>query len=160
MRTVGQAFKKVPGFLLFLLLISAHGQVSAEAEKTADGDSYHGHKSLDWPGIYNGLLPCADCYGVKTSLALNKNNTYILIYQYTGKSPKDFVEKGKFSWGEKNNTIILTPRKGNASRQFLIGDNTLTELDGKGKLISGEQAARYILRRTDVTSEPTSHSGH
>lgn len=160
MHTIRQAFKKVPNFLLFLALIIAYGPAFAEADKTQEADAHHGHKSLDWPGIYNGLLPCADCYGVKTSLALNKNNTYILIYQYTGKSPRDYVEKGKFSWGEKNNTIILTPRKGDASRQFLIGNDILTELDKNGNLITGEQASRYILRRTDVTSEPTSHSGH
>lgn len=160
MRTMKQAFKTILAYSLFLAAMSAFNPVSAEADQAKETDAHRGHKSLDWPGIYNGLLPCADCYGIKTSLALNKNNTYILIYQYTGKSPRDYVEKGKFTWGEKSNTILLTSRKGDSTRQFLIGDDILTELDKNGNLITGEQANRYILRRTDVTSEPTSHSGH
>ncbi|MBS4051255.1 MAG: copper resistance protein NlpE N-terminal domain-containing protein [Methylomonas sp.] len=159
MHTTRQAFKQILSLSLFLAAIFGHAPVFAETDK-AETDTHHNHKSLDWPGIYNGLLPCEDCYGIKTSLALNKNNTYVLIYQYTGKSPRDHVEKGKFTWGEKNNTIILTPRKGETSRQYLIGDNTLTELDKNGNLVTGEQARRYVLRRQDVTSEPPAHSGH
>lgn len=159
MRTKRQPLKQVLTLALFLAATASYNPALAETGK-ADADAHHGHKSLDWPGIYNGLLPCADCYGVKTSLALNKNNTYVLIYQYTGKSPRDHVEKGTFTWGEKENTIILTPRKGDAVRQYLIGDNTLTQLDGNGNLVKGEQAGRYILHRKDVTSEPPAHSGH
>lgn len=159
MRTLRQPFKRILTLSLFLTALSGYNPAFAETGK-ADTDAHHGHKSLDWPGIYKGLLPCADCYGIKTSLALNKNNTYIMIYQYAGKSPRDYVEKGKFTWGEKENTIILTPRKGNAVRQYLIGNDTLTELDKDGNLVSGEQASRYVLRRQDVSSEPPSHSGH
>lgn len=159
MRAKKPPFKHVLTLALFLAATTSHNPALAQTGK-ADADTHHEHKSLDWPGIYNGLLPCADCYGIKTSLALNKNNTYIMIYQYTGKSPRDHVEKGKFTWGEKENTIILTPRKGDAVRQYLIGDNALTELDKNGNLVTGEQARRYVLRRQDVTSEPPAHSGH
>lgn len=160
MRTMKQPFKQVLTLSLLLSALAGYQPAFAEADNKTEPDAHHAHKSLDWPGIYNGLLPCADCYGIKTSLALNKNNTYIMIYQYTGKSPRDHVEKGKFTWSDKPDTIILTPRKGNTVRQYLIGNDTLTELDKNGNLVTGEQASRHVLRRQDVSSEPPKHGGH
>lgn len=136
--------------------------IFAETPEIKSNAPHHEHDKLDWPGIYNGFLPCADCIGLKTSLALNKNNSYILITQYTGKSPRDFVEKGKFTWSDKKDKIVLTSRDGSTTHHFLVGENTLTQLDNNGNRISGKEADRYVLRRTDVTSEPSSsaHPGH
>lgn len=150
--------KTVSSLFLGLALLAGHGTVLAES---TEHDAHHAQDSLDWPGIYNGFLPCDDCAGIKTSLALNQNGSYVLITQFTGKSPRDYVEKGKFSWGEKDNTIILTPRKGGSTHMYLVGENELVTLDAKGNRFAGKLADRYVLRRTDVTSEPTQqHSGH
>ncbi len=131
------------------------GSVSPETENAG-----HEQHSMDWPGIYFGMLPCADCYGVKTSLALNKNNTYILMTQMTGKSPREFTEKGKFTWGTKKDTIILTSRDGSVTHHYAISENALTQLDNHGEPISGKDAERYILHRTDVTKSTKEHAGH
>lgn len=122
----------------------------------------HGHQSLDWPGIYYGFPPCTDCEGIKTSLALNKNDSYILIIEYVGKSPREFVEKGKFTWNDDNSTIILTSRDGKNVHFYKAAPDTLTQLDTQGKAFTGKQAERYILRRKDITLEATGHSssGH
>ena len=116
--------------------------------------------SLDWPGVYHGFLPCDDCKGVKATLALNKNNSYILITQYVGKSEREFVEKGKFTWDNNSNTIVLTPRDSSTTRQYFVGENMLTQLDNNGNRISGKLADRYILRRTDIKESAPSHSSH
>lgn len=129
----------------------------AETSTTAD-DGHAQHHLGDWPGVYLGFTPCADCIGIKTTLALNKSGSYLLITQYAGKSEREFTEKGKFTWGEKPNTIILTSRKGDNQQQYLVGDNVLIQLDQAGNRISGKQADRYILRRTDMTEKDTSHA--
>jgi len=118
----------------------------------------HEHGAQDWPGIYFGSLPCADCVAIKTSLALNKNNSYVLITQYLGKSEREFVEKGKYTAGDKANTLVLTPRNSTNSQQYLVEDNVLIQLDSHGNRVTGKQADRYILRRTDVTQAAPAHA--
>lgn len=160
MRTNKQHIKIILTFFLFITLILSFSPVNAETAEAAK-DSHNAQHSMDWPGIYNGFTPCEDCIGIKTSLALNQNNSYILITQNVGKSPREFVEKGKFSWAEQANTIILTPKNGSTTRQYLVGEDTLTTLDSNGELFSVKQADRYVLHRKAI-SEPAadSHSGH
>jgi copper homeostasis protein (lipoprotein) len=143
-------------FILFTAVFSSFNPVFAE---TAE-ETHHAQNSLDWPGIYYGFLPCEDCKGIKATLALNKNNTYILITQYVGKSEREFVEKGKFTWSNKSDTIVLTPRKSATTQEYFVGENMLIQLDKEGNRISGKLADRYVLRRKDVTSEPPAHSSH
>ncbi len=161
MRTISKSFKVTLSCLALISTISAYTPVFAESADTQNHDSHHNaQNSLDWPGIYNGFLPCDDCMGLKTSLALNKNSSYVLIYQYTGKSPRDHVEKGKFTWGEQNNTIVLTSKDGSTSRQYFVGENILIQLDSKGERPTGKLADHYILRRTDMTDSEPAHGGH
>ena len=112
--------------------------------------------------MYLGFLPCADCKGIKTTLALNKNKSYIIMSQYVGRSEREFVEKGKFEWSEKPNVIVLTPKKGGTEKQYyLVEQDSLTKLDQNGDLIGGQHANRYILHRKDLISDPKDqHSGH
>jgi uncharacterized lipoprotein NlpE involved in copper resistance len=141
----------------FLTIFSAFPSAFAA---TTDMAEHHAQASDDWPGLYFGFTPCADCNGVKTTLALNKNKSYILITQYVGKSEREFVERGKFTWTDKSNTILLTPRNGSAPHQYFAGENILIQLDNNGNRFSGEHADRYILRRKDVTNAVSPHSSH
>jgi copper homeostasis protein (lipoprotein) len=161
MRTFRQPFKYILILFLGIAIFLGYSPAFAESAETNDKDAPHqGHNGFDWPGLYHGFPPCADCMGIKTTLALNKNNTYILITQNVGKSIREFVEKGKFTWGDKANTIILTPRKSSDTKRYLVGENTLIQLDNKGERISGADADRYILRRTDVSNAPPEHTLH
>lgn len=164
MRTFNQRFKHILTFFLFAAIFSSYNN-SVFAETSEEGKQSHeahqGAKAREWPGIYNGFLPCADCIGLKMSLALNKRGSYVMITQYVGKSPRDFVEKGNYAWEEEDNTIVLTPRKKSAGKHyFLVSDNALIKLDDNRKRVAGKDAERYILRRNDVTDEPSSASAH
>lgn len=160
MRTFRQPFKQIPALLLFIAIFSGSNPVFAETAEPADTEAHHAQNNRDWPGIYRGFLPCDDCKGVKTTLALNKNSSYILLTQYVGKSEREFVEKGNFTSGNTSNTLVLTPRNSSASRQYSVGENMLIQLDDNGNRVSGKLADRYILRRTDVTESSPSHSSH
>ena len=158
MQKLKQKIKQMTIFLLFMAIFSAYNQVFSETAEIKDHDA-HAEHSQDWPGIYYGSLPCADCVGIKTTLVLNKNNSYVLLTQHLGKSEREFVEKGKFAPGDKSDTLVLTPRTGAAPQQYLVGENMLIQLDSNGNRITGKQADRYILRRTDVTAPAAKH-GH
>lgn len=162
MRTFRPKFKAILAFSFFISIFSGYNPVFAETVETKDQDTHHqAQKSLDWPGIYLGFMPCADCIGLKTTLALNKNNSYVLITQYVGRSGREFVEKGTFTWGNNNETIVLKPRNSSTTQQYAVGKNTLIQLDSNGNRVTGKLADRYILRRTDVTGDtPPDHSGH
>jgi uncharacterized lipoprotein NlpE involved in copper resistance len=155
-----QTFKKILACLFFTVISLAYNSACAETAEVVKHDSHHAANSLDWPGVYYGFTPCADCKGVKTSLALNSNHSYILITQFVGKSEREFVEKGKFAWSDESNMIFLTPRNSTITKKYFVGENILVQLDEDGNRISGKLADRYILRRTDVTKPKTSHSPH
>ncbi len=158
MQKTRQVFKQRINLAIFITMTLCYSPVFAE---TTDTNAHHSQNSLDWPGIYYGFLPCDDCKGIKAKLALNKNNTYIFITQYIGKSEREFVEKGKYTEGDNSNTLVLTPRNSSASRLYLVDENRLIQLDENGNRITGKLADRYILRRNDVTSEsPIPHSSH
>jgi copper homeostasis protein (lipoprotein) len=52
--------------------------------------------SIDWAGNYQGILPCADCEGIKTQILLNKDLSYVLETQYLGKDEKNFSGERNF----------------------------------------------------------------
>ena len=96
--------KTVYYFFLFLLL-ACTGQKTAPLSGTMDNSQ----TSLDWIGIYKGILPCADCEGIVTMIQLNKDLTYTKLTQYQGKSLERFTQSGSFQWNEKGVGIILKP---------------------------------------------------
>lgn len=100
--------------------------------------------SLDWEGIYQGILPCADCEGIKTQLILNKDLTYTLQTKYLGRKDTVFTEKGTFNWSENGSSIILD----NTNKQkYQVGENRIFHLDKAGNKISGDLSDKYILEK-------------
>ncbi len=161
MNKLRQIIKASSAFLLVMALHSGWNPVFAETASISD--EQRTQKPLNLSGLFFGFTPCDDCQGVKTTLALNKNETYVFITQYVGKSDREFVEKGKFAVSSDNgNTLILTPRKGGTdTHQYLIDDDMLVKLDEDGNRITKDGADRYILRRKDIMKTPVDqHGGH
>ncbi len=102
--------------------------------------------SLDWNGTYQGVVPCASCEGIKTTLILNEDLSFVLFTQYLGKSDEVFEVKGTFKWNEAENTITLDGIK-EAPNQFLVGENTLIQLDMSGNRVAGDLADKYVLSK-------------
>jgi heat shock protein HslJ len=102
--------------------------------------------SLGYIGVYKGKLPCADCAGIETSLELLKDFTYLMTSKYLGKNVKALKQKGTFSWNEAENAIVLD-NKGHEPMQYLVGNNTLTQLDMSGKKITGKLASNFVLKK-------------
>lgn len=139
-----------------LLLFSCKKDVKNIEVKTdsieivADSKVVDGHNSqnaLDWQGTYKGILPCADCEGIVTTLTLNDDNTYSYKTKYLGKEGnKVFEQKGIFSWNETGSIISLSDLEGKPYL-YKVGENTLTQLDLDGYPITGKLAQMYILKK-------------
>ncbi len=115
-------------------------------------------KSLEFRGVFYGFLPCNDCNGIKTTLSLKQKNNYLLVTQPARESSREYYEKGKYSWNDENHTVVLTPRKGSTTRQYHIEDEgTLVQLGSGGARMTGDEADRYILRRSDTVKSREVH---
>lgn len=153
-------FTLIPAILVSILLTNHFigNSVTAETGDGKEGDKIESvtpavgdtsQNALDWNGVYEGILPCADCEGIKTTITLNQDLTFTKKVQYLGKDEQILEEKGSFQWNETGNRIILEGIT-DAPNQFLVGENILIQLDMKGERISGEMADKYVLTKTDA----------
>lgn len=136
-------------FLLlgFLFMLSCQKNTKDDSKiNDTIATSHNSKNSLDYVGVYKGTLPCADCEGLETKIAINENETYSVEIKYLGKGENVFVKKGTFSWNKEGNTIELKGDKYGPSFYF-VGENSLTQLDIYGKKITGDLASNYILKK-------------
>ncbi|HEX5154837.1 MAG TPA: copper resistance protein NlpE N-terminal domain-containing protein [Parafilimonas sp.] len=133
---------------IFFGMIFFYCKPSSKATNVSDGHT--SRNSLDWQGVYTGILPCADCSGIETRLELNTSLDYTLKTKYTGKAGDVFQSSGKFNWNKEGNTIILNDSQspGKADMYF-VGENALTKLDMNGNKITGNLADNYVLHKLD-----------
>lgn len=101
--------------------------------------------ALDWAGVYQGTLPCADCAGIETTLELRADGHYRLSETYLAKG-KPFVTRGTFAWQAGGGAIALDAAA--SHRRFWLGEGLIWHLDLEGKVISGALAEAYVLRKT------------
>lgn len=113
-----------------------------QTEKIAD--EHNAKNSLDYLGIYKGILPCADCEGIETEIILSKDETYIKKTKYLGKDEKVFEELGDFTWQEDGNTMSLEGIDTEPTLYF-VSENKLIQLDQEGNKIEGNLAKNYEL---------------
>ena len=110
-------------------------------------DTHNSQNSLDWQGTYKGIIPCADCEGIATEVVLNTDLTFVIKTKYLGKGDqKTWEEKGIFTWGKSGAVIFLKGLTGKPN-QYKVGENTLTQLDMTGNIITGSLADKYILKK-------------
>jgi heat shock protein HslJ len=127
---------------------------STKTDQVAAVDQHNAANSLDWAGTYKGLIPCADCEGIETTILLSKDETYKLTTIYKGKSEAKNELSGRFSWNELGNTLIFSGIEDGPTHYF-VGENTLIQLDLEGNRITGELESSYILKKI-MTSESKS----
>ena len=105
--------------------------------------------SLDWAGTYSGIIPCADCSGIQTTVEITKNETYKVSQSYLGKEKDNlFDSSGKFTWNKEGSAITFGA--GEDMMKFQVGEGMLIMLDREGNKITGDLAENYILTKSDM----------
>lgn len=117
----------------------------------AEADPAHNSRnSVDWAGTYQGTLPCADCPGIRYTLTLNDDDTYVLKTRYLERGDSVFTESGAFAWDKNGGKITLADR----GEKFQVGENRLFHLDMEGNRITGALADHYVLAKvTDLITD-------
>lgn len=92
---------------------------------------------------WRGILPCADCEGIETSLFLEKDGTWVMNERYQGvrDEPSSFASYGK--WARTADKLVLTDSKGEKSYYRAKGE-ALEMLDREGNPI--ESQFNYTLQ--------------
>lgn len=92
---------------------------------------------------WRGILPCADCEGIETSLFLEKDGTWVMNERYQGvrDEPSSFASYG--TWARTADKLVLTDSKGEKSYYRAKGE-ALEILDREGNPI--ESQFNYTLQ--------------
>lgn len=99
--------------------------------------------SPDYAGTYKGVLPAADCPGIKTTLTLNPDKTFTIHSEYLEKNVS-FDEKGTYTVEE--NLLVLNEEGGEQS-YYKVEGNHLRMLTGDKQEITGELSEMYVLNK-------------
>ena len=121
-----------------MLLALALALTACTARKDGEGaspgakpDAAHSSRnSLDWAGVYEGVLPCADCPGIQTRLTLSRDESYELSTVYLDRDKAPRIVRGRFSWQPSGNAITLDAEGG--GKQFLVGEGRIAMVEAGG----------------------------
>ncbi len=136
-----------------VLLVAGLTMISCNTTNQSTGpdetpDGHNSKNSLDWTGVYRGVIPCADCEGIQTEIRLNQDMTYTVSTRYLGKDSSIFSANGSFEWDQSGNKITLANLdKDLMTNRYLVGENRLFQLDMQGNKIVGDLADQYILEK-------------
>lgn len=97
-------------------------------------------------GTYEGVLPCADCEGIKTKLEIAEDKTYNLVSEYIGKKDGTFETSGVYNVIGDNIIELVTPSTGDKT-YYKIQENSVVLSDEAGNVNTGELAEHYILKK-------------
>lgn len=146
---------KKTAILAFVLILVSCGQKNKTTEEAVEtppvetaiiADSHNARNSLDYTGVYKGILPCGDCEGIETEVTLDAENNFVKKTKYLGKDSSIFEENGSYAWNEAGNTVVLEGIT-DSPNQYFVGENQLFQLDMDGNRITGELADKYILKK-------------
>ena len=130
----------------FLLLLTASTALAAchQAAPTSPAAA-----QTSAAGIYQGLLPCADCAGIQTTLYLFPDSTFEETMLYLGKAtPTAFVAGGRWVPFPSSRQVRLIRPNGGGPDLYGQTPHGLQQLDLRGQPITGALAGRYLLSRT------------
>lgn len=130
---------------IILLISGCVNAAKTVSNETASVESVNNGKAkreaLTWVGNYEGVLPCADCGGIKTEISLNTDSSFLKKAVYLGKDSLTFEKRGTIEWDTDGKIIILDDSK------YIIEGNDLCLLDSDGSRILGALSEHYILKR-------------
>lgn len=121
---------------------------SSEEDTIKVPDMHTSQIALDFWGTYKGIVPCADCEGIETTIQLKADETFEVQTVYLGKSDEVFSYSGHYHWNDDGRSIHLHGIENGPSNYF-VGENHLVQFDMEGNRITGELAEKYVLKKSD-----------
>ena len=117
--------------LALALAAALAGCMPCGTEPVADA-AHNSRNAVDWAGVYAGVVPCADCPGIKLRLTLQPDNRYELSTQYLDRQAAAQTVRGRFTWDAGGSTVTLDAAGG--GQQFRVGEGRLLQLNRDGSV--------------------------
>jgi len=136
--------RKISIGFLFAVVLAIFGLALCRSNR-GPVDIHNSRISADWEGVYAGTIPSAGGSGINVRLKLNQDETFELNYQYVDKSDDVFTWTGVFQWDENGSDITLDIN--DVPFHYKVGENKVFQLDMYGRLITGNLADDYVLRK-------------
>ncbi len=96
-------------------------------------------------GVYSGVLPAADCEGIRTTLYIRPDGTYTRISEYIG---ADTFEEGG-TWKTDDKGVTHMKPANNKDPEWLMDfeETEVILLDPEGNPVKGPLADHYKLKK-------------
>lgn len=127
---------------------NVNDSVSDVSQERVMIDSHNAQNSLDWMGVYKGVIPAASSPGIEVTLVLSDDGTYRKTDVYIDEKDGTFKEEGNFVWAEDGSKIILTLKDGE-KQHYKVQEGRVLLLDQEGNEVTGELASHYILSKVN-----------
>ena len=128
-------------------MAEANSEVTAQVDHNSPASAAPGFDAKAFAGTYGGILPCADCPGIDTTIVFVPEGGYTLSEIYQDGSDSSFITRGTWTVGEDGKTLLLDPEdKQERDRAYeVVSATELRALDRDGQPIDGK--LDYSLRR-------------
>ncbi|MBK8339459.1 MAG: copper resistance protein NlpE N-terminal domain-containing protein [Flavobacteriales bacterium] len=128
------------GSLLFAACSDPSGGTTISHQESTTLPKDTAHIVANWPGYYTDTLPCADCQGIKTSLWVRADSTFVLQQLYLD---RDTVPWGTIGQWHVVNGLLTVGYKGDKPEFYRYTAEGLLTVDEMGQAF--ESKADYSL---------------
>lgn len=136
-------------FILVVTLFSSctktKKQEQKEEKQERQKEVVDGHTSqisLDWPGTYQGVIPCADCPGIEMTVSLSEDHKIEIKSVYQSKET-ELIEDSEFEWLDDGSRIYS--EIDGQKYFFKIEENQIVYLDQEGNKVNSD--LNYTLKK-------------
>ena len=121
--------------------------VISEVDHGSPASAAPGFDVKAFAGTYGGILPCADCPGIDTTIAFTPEGGYTMGEIYQDSDSSAFATKGTWTVREDGKTLLLDPEDKEEYDHWyeVVSPTELRMLDREGKPIDSK--LDYSLRR-------------
>jgi len=141
--------------ILVLLALFILFRVHTALNQMNKSESASEHQFDDFPVVFTGVTPCADCPGIDYTLVLEENR-FTELSHYIDRGENLFRNEG--TWTINSDTLKLFLTEEDIHKAFLFGDDSLTMLDRDLQKITGELEDNYTMDR--APEEESIRSNH
>lgn len=135
---------RIPGLLLVVALLSACSREKPQSPPDAGVvDMHNSQSSLDWSGVYEGIVACRDCPGTQMRLTLGKDGSFELSRRALVRGATPATATGRFTWQPDGNTIALDASGG--GQGFAVGEGRVIVLNSDGSRPDAAGASLLLL---------------
>lgn len=145
---------RIPGlFIVIALLAACSGEKPQPPPDAGVVDMHNSQNSLDWSGVYEGIVACQACPATQMRLTLGQDGRFELSRRALVRGAAPATATGQFTWQPDGNTIVLDASGG--GQGFAVGEGRVIVLNSDGS--RPDAAGASLLRLASV--QPDARTG-